>query len=130
MDYYILSSFTLLPHCPLLCLPPSQDSSLPFFSKNNLYFPFLLMYSISCSFLLFFFFVSPSILNWAFFIYISIVITFPGFQANIPLTPPIPQIDKMDEAKKCRPTGTGCRSVLRDTARIQQKLRRIPSLNH
>jgi len=40
------------------------------------------------------------------------------------------QIDKMDEAKKCRPTGTGCRSVLRDTARIQQKLRRIPSLNH
>jgi len=26
----------------------------------------------------------------------------------------------MDEAKKCRPTGAGCRSLLRDTARIQQ----------
>jgi len=30
------------------------------------------------------------------------------------------KIDKMDEAKKCRPTGTGCRSLLRHTPRIQQ----------
>jgi len=30
----------------------------------------------------------------------------------------------MDEAKKCRLTGAGCRSLLRDTARIQQRQRR------
>jgi len=36
----------------------------------------------------------------------------------------------MDEAKKCRPTGTGCRSLLRDTARIQQIHRRMPAANH
>jgi len=40
------------------------------------------------------------------------------------------QLDKMDEAKKCRLTGTGCRSLLRDTARIQQIHRRIPAPNH
>jgi len=34
-----------------------------------------------------FLFFSPSLLNWVFLIYISIVITFLGFQANIPLTP-------------------------------------------
>jgi len=33
---------------------------------------------------------------------------------------PIQILDKMDEAKKCKPTGTGCRSLLRDTARIWQ----------
>jgi len=32
----------------------------------------------------------------------------------------------MDEAKKCRLTGTGCRSLLRDTARIWQIHRRMP----
>jgi len=31
-----------------------------------------------------------SLLTWVFLIYISIVIPFPGFQANIPLTPPLP----------------------------------------
>jgi len=40
------------------------------------------------------------------------------------------KLDKMDEAKKCRLTGTGCRSLLRDTARIQQIHRQMPSLNH
>ena len=37
------------------------------------------------------------------------------------------QLDKMDEAKKCRPTGAGCRSLLRDTARIQQIQRQMPA---
>jgi len=36
----------------------------------------------------------------------------------------------MDEAKKCRLTGTGCRSLLRDTASIQQIHRRMPAANH
>jgi len=36
----------------------------------------------------------------------------------------------MDEAKKCWLTGTGCRSLLRDTARIQQMHRRMPAENH
>jgi len=36
----------------------------------------------------------------------------------------------MDDAKKCRLTGTGCRSLLRDTARIQQIYRRMPAANH
>jgi len=40
------------------------------------------------------------------------------------------QLDKMDEAKKCRPTGARCRSLLRDTARIQQTQRRMPAVNH
>jgi len=40
------------------------------------------------------------------------------------------QLDKMDEAKKCRLTGTGCRSLLRDTPRIQQIHRRIAAANH
>jgi len=40
------------------------------------------------------------------------------------------QLDRMDEAKKCRPTGAGCRSLLRDTARIQQIQRRMPAANH
>jgi len=40
------------------------------------------------------------------------------------------QLDKMDEAKKCRPTGAGCRSLLRETARIQQIQRRMPAANH
>jgi len=40
------------------------------------------------------------------------------------------QLDKMDEAKKCRPTGAECRSLLRDTARIQQIQRRMPAANH
>jgi len=40
------------------------------------------------------------------------------------------QLDKMDEAKKCRPTGARCRSLLRDTARIQQIQRRMPAANH
>jgi len=30
------------------------------------------------------------------------------------------KLDKTDEEKKCRLTGTGCSSLLRDTARIQQ----------
>ena len=42
----------------------------------------------------------------------------------------VTQLDKMDEAKKCRPTGTGCRWLLRDTARIQQIQRRMPAANH
>jgi len=29
----------------------------------------------------------------------------------------LPRLGKMDEAKKCMLTGTGCRSLLRDTAR-------------
>jgi len=36
----------------------------------------------------------------------------------------------MDEAKKCRLTETGCRSLLRDTARIWQIHRRMPAANH
>jgi len=40
------------------------------------------------------------------------------------------QLDKMDEAKKCRLTGTGCSSLLRDRARIQQIHRRMPAANH
>jgi len=40
------------------------------------------------------------------------------------------QLDKMDEAKKCRPTGAGSRSLPRDTARIQQTQRRMPAANH
>jgi len=40
------------------------------------------------------------------------------------------QLDKMDEAKKCRPAGGRCRSLLRDTARIQQIQRRMPAANH
>jgi len=32
----------------------------------------------------------------------------------------VTQLDNMDEAKKCRPTGARCKSLLRDTARIQQ----------
>jgi len=39
-------------------------------------------------------------------------------------------LDKMDEAKKCRPTGAGCGSLLRDTARIQQIERGMPAANH
>jgi len=35
-------------------------------------------------------FFSPSLLNWLFLIYISNVIPFPSFQANIPLTPLTP----------------------------------------
>jgi len=30
------------------------------------------------------------LLTWVFLIYISSVIPFPGFRANIPLTPPLP----------------------------------------
>ena len=40
------------------------------------------------------------------------------------------KLDKMDEAKKCRLIGTRCRSLLRDTARIQQIQRRMPAANH
>jgi len=40
------------------------------------------------------------------------------------------KLDKMDEAKRYRLTGTGCRSLLRDTARIQQIHRRMPAANH
>jgi len=40
------------------------------------------------------------------------------------------QLDKTDEAKKCRPTEAGCRSLPRDTARIQQIQRRMPAANH
>jgi len=40
------------------------------------------------------------------------------------------KLDKMDEAKKCVMTGTRCRSLLRDTARIQQTQRRMPAENH
>jgi len=40
------------------------------------------------------------------------------------------KLGKMNEAKKCRLTGTGCRSLLRDTARIQQIHRRMPAANH
>jgi len=36
----------------------------------------------------------------------------------------------MDEAKKCRPTGTRCRPLLRDRARMQQIHRRMPAANH
>jgi len=35
-------------------------------------------------------FFPPSLLTWVFLIYISIVIPFPGFRANIPLTSPPP----------------------------------------
>jgi len=47
-----------------------------------------------------------------------------------PLTYTATQLDKMDEAKKCRLTGTRCRSLLRDTAMIQQIHRRMPAANH
>jgi len=40
------------------------------------------------------------------------------------------KLGKMDEAKKCRLTGTGCRSLLRDTARIQQIHKQMPAANH
>jgi len=40
------------------------------------------------------------------------------------------KLDEMDEAKKCRLTGTSCRSLLRDTARIQQIHRRMPAAKH
>jgi len=40
------------------------------------------------------------------------------------------KLDKMDEAKKCRQTGTGCKSLLRDTARIHQIHRQMPAANH
>jgi len=40
------------------------------------------------------------------------------------------KLDKMDEAKKCRLTGAGCRSLLRDTARIWQICRQMPAANH
>jgi len=40
------------------------------------------------------------------------------------------QLDKMDEAKKCRMRGTRCTYPLRDTARIQQIQRRMPAANH
>jgi len=40
------------------------------------------------------------------------------------------QLDKMGEAKKCSPTWTRCRSLLRDTARIQKIHRRMPAANH
>jgi len=36
----------------------------------------------------------------------------------------------MDVAKKWRSTGTRYRSLLRDTARIEQIYRRMPSLKH
>jgi len=36
----------------------------------------------------------------------------------------------MDEAMKGRLTGAGCRSLLRDTARVQQIHRRMPAANH
>jgi len=36
----------------------------------------------------------------------------------------------MDEENKFRTTGIGCRSLLRDTARIQQIQRRMPAANH
>jgi len=39
------------------------------------------------------------------------------------------KLGKVDEAKKCRPTGIRCRSLPRDTARIQQIHRWMPSLN-
>jgi len=39
-------------------------------------------------------------------------------------------VDKMDEAKKYRLTGTGYRSLLRDTARIQEIQRRMPATIH
>jgi len=41
-----------------------------------------------------------------------------------------PKLDKMDEAKKCMLTGTGYRSLLRDTARTCQIQRRILAANH
>jgi len=41
-----------------------------------------------------------------------------------------PKLDKMDEAKKCRLTGTGYRSLLRDTARTCQIQKQIPSASH
>jgi len=40
------------------------------------------------------------------------------------------KLDKMDEAKKCRLTGTGYRSLLRYTIRIQQIHRRMPAAIH
>jgi len=57
---------------------------------------------------------------------------FYGFKSTCPMahTYTATQLDKMDEAKKCRLTGTGCRSLLRDTVRIQQIQRGMPAAKH
>jgi len=40
------------------------------------------------------------------------------------------KLDKMDKVKTCRPTGTGWRSLLKETARIWQIHRRMTAVNH
>jgi len=41
----------------------------------------------------------------------------------------VTQLEKIDEAKKCRLTVTTCKSLLRGTVRIQQIHRRMPATN-
>jgi len=60
------------------------------------------------------------------FFFFFFLFSFMGFLKIYTTT----KLDKMDEAKKCRPTGTGCRSLLRGKARLQQIHRQMPSLNH